>query len=197
MLIPQVLYGTYKTVRSDLRRVVAKLKKSGMLDAVLGSQCIDVSASLGQIFLENPYPGVGTVPAFYVSVLGDLLIDSTATGEVSPEREEMLFQELLLTPWGMSAILGRNNAQFWLMNTPWRLAPYVEAVEHHRAVLDAVGLRFCGGTSGDSQKPWWNFPGGPVYALANLGVQSADLDGLMDQGLMPNWKTLARPLELV
>jgi hypothetical protein len=189
MKIPTTLYGVYKTVCGDVRWVVTRLKKGGSLGEALGAEAfLDTDTAPGEIFLQNPYPGEGIQPAFYVSILGDLLLDATdSPSNFSPDREEALFHELLHEPWGLATILGRNNAQFWLMHNPERLQPYLEALEHHRSVLDAVGGRFSGGTQ-DEHRPWWSIPGGPIYALANLGVVRAELDGLMESGTIPAWR---------
>ncbi len=190
MNIPQKLYGTYKTVASETRRAVTRIVKGVNLSEALNTNETFETGNLpGQIMIERPYPGEGEEPGFYVCALGELLGHGrNPVRRFSLEREAVLFDQLLETPWGLTTLLGRHNGQLWLVDSPERMRQYLAALERHRAALDAVGARFSGGTSGDSSKPWWNFPGGAIFALANLGVVRADLDGLMDSGTIPAWR---------
>ncbi len=198
MLIPKIFHGTYKVVTKESRAVVKRLIAGEILaSAVRADDTFESLETPAQIMLDHPYPGQGTTPAFYVDPLGDMLGEGLSIERrFKPGSEQVLFMDFLEHPWGLVSILGRQNAQSWLISA-WRMRRYLEAVERHRPVLDAAGECFVGGTHSSTGRPWWNFPSGPMYAVANLGASRAELDELVEFGVMPDWRSLDPSLAII
>jgi hypothetical protein len=198
MLIPKIFHGTYKAVTQQSRAVVKRLVAGEMLaSAVRADDALESLETSAQIMLDHPYPGQGVAPAFYVSPLGEMLGEGLSVERrFKPGSEQLLFMDFLEHPWGLVSILGRHNAQAWLISS-WRMQRYLEAVERHRPVLDAAGECFVGGTHSSTGRPWWSFPGGSVFALGNLGASRADVNELMDSGIIPDWRSLDPRLAIV
>ncbi len=198
MLIPKIFYGTYKAVTKESRAVVKRLVAGEMLaSAVRADDTLESLELPDQIVIDQPYSFYAKSPAFYVSPLSEMLGEGLSIERrFKPGSEQVLFMDFLEHPWGLVSILGRHNAQAWLIS-PWRMRRFLEAVERHRPVLDAAGQCFSGGTSGSSERPWWNFPHGVGYSLANLGAPLEQARNFGDTGEMPEWKSLDPSLAMI
>ncbi len=197
MLILKIFHGTYKAVTQECRKVVKRLVAGESLTAAVRTDdALESTQTSDEIMLDHPYPGNGATPAFYVEPLGEMLGEGISSDRrFSLEREQALFAEFLEHPWGLVTILGRQNAQSWLVESPSRMRQYLQAVERHRLILDAAGECFVGGTHG-SPRSWWNFPHGVGFSLVNLGVPIEQARAFGHTGTMPEWRSLSSQLEL-
>jgi hypothetical protein len=199
MLIPAIFHGSYKSSLQQSRAVVKRLVAGQSLTLAVGNDAINALELPDDIMLDHPYPGEGGVIGFYMNPLGELLGEGRSPAHLRrfpPQREQALFEAFLEQPWSLAILLGRGNAQSWLMDSPGRMRQYLTAIERHRAVFDALGPRFLTGTHSELL-PWWNFPHGVGYSLANLGVPLDQARDFGHSGLMPDWRSVAERLEVV
>lgn len=184
MLIPKMLYGTHKDVASRVKKVITRVAAGANIsEAVEAEDALDTATVEGDIFLEPPYRGYGDDQSFHPAALGQALSDAyVLKKKFDSAREDVLFDELLSTPWGAVTILGRHNAQDWV-TAKQRFASYLKGVLKYRNELDAVGARFVRSAGGASM--WWSFPHGVVYCLANLGASVEEIERFNEDGTFP------------
>jgi hypothetical protein len=189
MLIPKALYGPHASVLQRVRKAIPRLKTGASLDDALEARdALETSTTPGDIWIERPRPGSGRGDEFHPEVLADALDDAFWKGKLEWDTNEARFKELLGTPWGALSILGRSNAQLWLRGDE-RFQTYLDGLLQHRALLEGVGARFHDGAG--TPRPWYAFPHGPVFAMANLGVARQDLEKFMESGVLPRLEPVA------
>jgi hypothetical protein len=188
MLIPAMLYGTYPEVRKRVRKAVNQILKGESLASVLETdKMLDTSNTPGIIYLEPPMKHFEKGENFHAFPVGDLVRDPYFDKKYSDEREEQLYQELLMTSWGILTLTPRPNAQLWLRPKN-RYPSFLKAALGFLSEFNAIGDRF--ETTSDIPRSFWEYPHGLFYALANLGVPTEEIHQIQEERKIPPLETL-------
>ncbi len=160
------------------------------MESVNAEDLLETDHVSGPIWLERPARGEAVEPGFFPGDFGDALVSIGDTeSSFDRTRLEVPFEQLLSTPWGTLCLIGAENTFSRVGQDRTRMM--LEALERVRPTLDAAGNRFSGSVRSSAERPWWASHG-PIYALANLGIETPQLDELREHGQIPDWRTASR-----
>ena len=185
MLVPDFLFGTAKDVRSNVAKVVTRLRRGATLEAICeAAGRVDLAEHPDSLaWIERAWVLRPSAANDYRAVLlTNCLFDSS---RIPFERSNAIREEsveyLSASPWG-TVILNSGQVAAWHMALPLRpLCPsrrgfvaILQGTLRHWTALSALGERYyAGGGSTDT------FPGTlPAYGrvLARLGVDASTGD---------------------
>ena len=170
MLLPRLIYGTWREVKPRIGRVITRLKRGASWpEAVQADDLVDTATSPGLVAIDGP--GVYGGPHFHCFGPMRLLWDAIRHHRLPEALQEVLFVASLETAWGVAGLLG-NNDTCWVVPVERRL-PLVRAAIRSWDVLDTVGPRYSLGSN--HGKRLWPLPNNIHYALAHLGVPHEEL----------------------
>ena len=170
MLVPSVLYGDYKTVKTRSRRIVTALARLHTWnDAVGAGDVMDSSKVAGLFVLHGPSPLLQGQPNFQCFVPHSVIRDAYLDKKLDSDTERRVFEDSLQTPWGVLGLLS-EHAQGFLYNKERHL-PFLNAVLSFWELFRAQGARYTDGR--DSGIDIWSAQATLTYVLVNLGVPAA------------------------
>lgn len=166
MLLPAILYGSWKEVKPRARNVVRELKRGVAFDEAMTREgMVDTQRRSGLIVLENPR--WFEAPCFHLSAVSEMLLEHLGTSEEDYVIREHVASKSLESTWGIACQLSRispvvgHRCRKW-----WR--PYLSAVGTLWAELDGEGPRYSIGM--DHGMRLWEVPSSLKVILATMGV---------------------------
>src|SRR5690606_11136550 len=163
MKLPASLYGRYKDVKREGRRMVTKLRR-GVPWAELAGDMIDTRGVPGMIFVDGPPTGGGLGEHFHMYVPARA-IDDAIPHRLPLDAFVTLFEPAIATLWGFIALLGQS---YPFLRPVEHKKRYLHALVRYWDELDAEGERYSTGASWP--KRLWSLPTMLKHCLATLGL---------------------------
>lgn len=198
LLVPRVMYGTYKDVKKASAVVAKKLFKGVSVEEAYTEQgFVDVEEVRRPIVMSS-HPGDGmeaVFPGMAINAYREKIYK--AHEEITPDLFRPVFEHLIASDWGtLTSTTDEALICFWEFMAAFKkggepdpiLFQYLKAAAEHWDTFEEIGPHYFWGSVGYSL---WQQPSTLRYVLANFKVPKAVLDApLPAEGLWsiyPAW----------
>ncbi len=188
MLIPSVLYGSYKEVKACCNEVVMRLKKGQTWDqAMPAGHMTETAENSGLILLNAPYAALGKETNYQCYFPLSAIDEARLDNALPPDTIDAIFLASLQTPWGLLGLLSRDNTGWFEKDGAQKsedgYRPFLRALLPQWDLLYGEGDRYAmGSTHGENL---WDMPTNLHYVLANMGASVDSLREPLPPGGLP------------
>lgn len=166
MQLPTFLYGLYRDVKPQCRKLVTRLRR-GTPWSELTDDYVDTDDVPGLLVLDGPIPYLGHEPHFHI--FAPLTIARYAMPDrLGWEHTQVIFEESLKTAWGVLG-LASQSGQFFIphVSAHDRLR-FIQAMVSFWDEIDGVGARYTMAYQTGSR--FWDVPTMLKYCLGHAGI---------------------------
>ena len=170
MKLPSLLYGRAAKVRTRARKLAKGLLASRDFEHLDPGEFLDTATTTGTL-LMGPEHIISSRDNFHCYALSLALFELADRARASVMKQWMLasWEE----SWRFAGVLDEITSSQPLDFDSTLLRPFAEAAARHWPELSAEGERF--GPYINAPEPLWKHSTHLWFALANLGIPSADL----------------------